>query len=101
MVDIDNEQLIPFSKATHLLPGNPSYPTLHRYVFKGRHGVKLESVIICGRRYTSRRLYIEFVERVNAIISGKSPLPTPQERTPRQRRVSHERATAKLSRMQV
>ena len=101
MVDFNTEDLIPYSRATEVLPGRPSYQSLHRYALKGRLGVKLESALICGRRHTSKRLFVEFLERINAVINGESAPPVSHDRTPRQRRASHDRATTKLASMKV
>ncbi len=64
-IDIENEDL-------HLLelvpiPGNPSFGTRYRWTLKGlRGGVKLESVLIGNRRYTSTEAVARFIAALNA-----------------------------------
>jgi hypothetical protein len=101
MVDIFREEPVSFSEAARILPGRPSFQSLHRWGTKGRCGVRLESVLIGGRRYTSREAFGRFVERLTAIANGESATETSGDRTPRQRRADHNRATEQLEKLRI
>jgi Protein of unknown function (DUF1580) len=61
MIDIWTENIRTYSDASKLLPGRPHCATIARWASKGRNGVKLETVVIGGRRFTS----LEAVERLS------------------------------------
>ena len=67
------EELISPTDACREFPGGRSRPALERYMRKGICGVILESVLVCGKRYTSR-------EAVNRFI--RNQLHTENERPP-------------------
>jgi hypothetical protein len=48
-------------QAAKILPGNPSRSTLSRWVHHGVRGVRLETVLVGGRRYTTRAAIDEFL----------------------------------------
>ena len=73
MIDTQHENLILVARAK--LPGNPSIATRWRWIQRGvRGGVKLESIIIGGQRYTSAEAVARFIARLNA--PGDVPAPT-------------------------
>ena len=75
-----NESLLTLKAAAKLLPGNPHYATLFRWAQKGCRGVRLESALIGGIRYTSREALDRFIV---ACSGGGSPAPivaTPKQR---------------------
>lgn len=74
------ESLLTLKDAAKLLPGNPHYATLFRWAQKGCRGVRLESALIGGIRYTSR----EALDRFILACSGDSA-PIPILATPKQR----------------
>jgi hypothetical protein len=82
MIDIESEQLITFAEASKTLPGRPNVATLWRWRTSGVRGVKLESILCCGKRWTSREKLQLFLELSTAVADGKS-IPT---RTNRQRK---------------
>jgi hypothetical protein len=93
-IDIYTESLLPFSDAT-VLPGhtrNISLSTLHRWRLRGVRGVKLQSCLIGGRRYTSREALERFFHATTAAANGE-PAPI---RTPRQREKAIEQAEKEL-----
>ena len=94
MVDIHSEEIITLSQAARFLPGRPHLSTIHRWRLRGIRGVKLETLLVGGRRFTSREALERFCERVTAIANGKS---TPQ-RTNRQRTAAVNRANRELDR---
>lgn len=96
MIDLDVEKLITLQQAAALLPGengksvNPQ--TVWRWTMRGLRGVRLETVVIGGRRYTSREAVCRFAaaltaERDGRAVempprpSGRAPADTAQRRT--------------------
>jgi hypothetical protein len=65
MIDIANEHLRPLSKASAEVPGRPHTSTVVRWARHGVRGVKLESVAIGGRRFTSAEAVARFLSRLN------------------------------------
>src|SRR5947208_2365717 len=65
MIDPRNENLRLLTQASSDVPGNPSYCTLVRWALRGRRGIRLETVMIGGRRYTSREAIDRFISRTN------------------------------------
>ena len=55
MIDINREQLRTFTQAANTLPDRPNVATLWRWRTAGCRGVKLETVLVGGKRYTSLR----------------------------------------------
>ncbi len=81
MIDIANETVIPIAEAPHHIPGRPSLATVWRWVLNGTRAGKLESVLIGGRRFTSKKSIQKFAEQCTAAADGD----TPPVRTSRQR----------------
>lgn len=59
MLDIRNEHLMSLRNAAISLPGRPHVSTLHRWRQRGVRGVKLETCLVGGKRFTS----LEAIER--------------------------------------
>jgi hypothetical protein len=93
MVDIEHESLIMLAQASREIPGRPHLTTLHRWRLAGIAGVKLETLKIGGRRFTSREALSRFFAATTAAADGLSS-PT---RTSRQRQRDIERAEAELA----
>lgn len=89
----ENEELISLTAAAKTLPGRPSVVTLWRWRNRGVRGVKLETVLIGGRRYTSREALARFSERCTAAADGL----TVPARSSRQRAADQSRAKAELA----
>jgi Protein of unknown function (DUF1580) len=53
MIDIATERLLSFTQAAKALPGRVHLSTIHRWRLGGVRGIKLESVLIGGKRLTS------------------------------------------------
>ena len=68
-----NETLFSLSAAARILPGRPHVSTLHRWRLRGVQGVKLETIRIGGRRFTSLEALEQFSARVTAAANGESP----------------------------
>ena len=93
MIDIQTETLIPVSKIPANFPGRPHIATCWRFIQRGCRGVKLETALCGGKRYTSLEALQRFVERTTAAADGDSPAIAS---TPSARRKAHERACAEL-----
>lgn len=73
MIDYSNEDIFPLSRGTARLRTRPSTATLWRWHSKGLRGVRLETVVIGGRRYTSTRVIDRFLVAINQNVSGATP----------------------------
>jgi hypothetical protein len=62
-----NEHLISTTQATREVPGRPHVSTVWRWINRGVRGVKLETVMVGGRRFTSREAIARFNERITAM----------------------------------
>jgi hypothetical protein len=60
MIDISNEFLLTISAAAKSLPSRPHISTVWRWIQRGVRGVKLETYLIGGRRFTSREALERF-----------------------------------------
>ncbi len=65
-INIDRERLLTLSAAAVSLPHRPHISTIGRWVQSGCRGVKLESVLLGGRRYTSKEALQRFIERTTS-----------------------------------
>ncbi|MDB4367969.1 DUF1580 domain-containing protein [Mariniblastus sp.] len=74
MIDVINEQMIPFSKVPSWCEKNignrPHRSTVHRWRLRGARGVKLETILVGGRRFTSREALLRFFDDSTAAESG-------------------------------
>jgi len=78
-----HEKLILFAESGQQFPGrSPSIPTLHRWRLRGVRGVKLETLKVGGRRFTSIEAIARFVEALNEPQSSE-PSITAAERQAR------------------
>lgn len=67
-INIDLERLLALSDARTAFPGDKrlSLATLHRWRIKGVRGVRLETVLVGGLRYTSQEAITRFIAAQNA-----------------------------------
>ena len=81
MIDPIKEELIPFSKLSSWCEknlGNRVSPSsLHRWRLNGIRGVKLETILIGGRRYSSPQKICEFFQRATIAQDGPPRLSGP------------------------
>ena len=91
-IDVDAEDLLSFAEATKRFPGRDkiSLQSLHRYRLRGVRGVKLETILIGGLRYTSKQAIARFVQNQNATEQPVASV------TPTQRRRQAEAANELL-----
>ena len=92
MIDIHREKLLSFPEASASLKGRPNLSTLHRWRLPGVRGVRLETLLLGGRRVTSAEALQRFVEATTAAADGA---PTPTRTSSKQQR-DIERAEAEL-----
>ncbi|MFN9433711.1 MAG: DUF1580 domain-containing protein [Planctomycetota bacterium] len=88
MIDLSIETVFPVSEAPQHIPGRPSKGSCWRWVLQGVGGIKLESILIGGKRFTSHEAIQRFVDRRTAASNGD----VPPARTLRQREVEISRA---------
>jgi len=81
MIDLSTETIFPVSEAPEHIPGRPSKASVWRWVLTGVGGIKLESILIGGKRFTSAESIQRFCDRRTAAADGD----TPPVRTSRQR----------------
>jgi hypothetical protein len=65
MIDINHEDLQLLGEACHTIPGKPHVSTLIRWAMRGVRGIRLETVIVGGRRFTSVQAIERFLARLN------------------------------------
>lgn len=90
-IDCDIETLISFSDARSAFPGikrRLSLATLHRWRLSGVRGVKLETILIGGLRFTSREAIARFIAAQNESTTPVTPGLTAQQRR-RQSEAAH------------
>lgn len=78
---------------------NVNSSTTWRWSLTGCRGVKLETFVEGGRRYTTRPAFRRFQEACTAAAAGGTSAPS--SRTPAQRERDIERAEAELAKMGV
>jgi hypothetical protein len=76
-IDIGTEQLLTLPQAAATLPGRPNVCTIFRWVQRGVKNVRLETVKIGGRRYTSAEALQRFAQQCSAVREGQQPEPAP------------------------
>lgn len=98
LIDTELETLMTFQDARTSFPGDRrlSLATLHRWRLHGVRGVRLETVLIGGLRYTSCEAIIRFIAAQNAADAPATPVITAS-----QRRRQSEAARTELARMGV
>lgn len=72
MVDIFNETTFPVANAPKHIPTRPHVATVWRWIQRGCRGVKLESVLVGGVRYTSQEALGRFFQAVTAAADRQS-----------------------------
>ena len=83
MIDVSRERPISFNEASRFLPDGrrPGFSTWWRWSTYGVRGVKLETILIGGRRCTTAEAVQRFFDRVTAAADGtQAPSRTTRER---------------------
>ena len=76
-VDIHKEKLLTLAEAAHSLPGHVAPSTLWRWHKKGIRGIRLESVLIGGKRLVSVESLTRFAEALTAASEPTSTVLDP------------------------
>ena len=93
-IDVANETVITLGEACRVVqPHGVSTATMARWIQRGVRGAKLATVLIGGRRFTSREAINRFISAQNA---DESPTPTvsPAQRTRQAKAAQQELARA-------
>lgn len=94
MADILTEKPIPIGDAPKHIPGRPHAATIWRWHQRGVRGVKLETYVCGGKRFTTIEAIRRFIRRTTEAKDG-----APVEAAPsRQRKKQIEAAEAELDR---
>lgn len=87
MIDIHSETVIPLSRVPHHVPRNPDSgnrihsSTAWRWVQRGIRGIRLESILIGGKRYSSLEKLDAFIAATTAAADGDGqPVRTSRQR---------------------
>ena len=75
--ELANETLIPLAKLSEVFPVPISRPSIERAWRKGRLGVKLETIFLNGRRYSSVQAVSRFIIATQRTGEDISAAPTP------------------------
>jgi Protein of unknown function (DUF1580) len=67
-MDMEKESLIRLAQAAQELPGRPHLSTVVRWSLRGIKGVRLETVVVGGRRFTSREAIRRFHASLNQTV---------------------------------
>lgn len=92
-INVQTERLRSFSEVPSTLASRPNISTIHRWRLRGVRGIKLESIMIGGVRYTSDEALQRFFDRTTAVADGTAQ---PEARTATQRERAVSRAEAEL-----
>lgn len=96
-IDIQTETVIGIGAGCREFPPNGiAEATMARYIQKGIGGVKLETIKIGGRRYTSKEAIARFIAAQNADDAPAAPVITAS-----QRRKQSEAARTELQKMGI
>ena len=74
-IEIGHEKLLTYGEAAKLLPkgSRPSYSTFWRWWHNGIRGVKLETVLFGGKRFTTVEAMQRFAQTLSARDEGFFP----------------------------
>jgi len=97
MIDPQTETIISLTEAAKMAPARPNITTVWRWRNRGVRGVRLETFLSGGRRFTSVEALRRFQDRVTAAADG---VPVRAE-TPRQRERAIDRAEKEAARLGV
>ena len=90
MIDVQSEQVIKLAAAPGEVPGRPNLSTIYRWHLRGVRGVRLETILIGGTRFTSREALQRFFDRTTAAAAGETI--SNNTSTPKQRAKAIEQA---------
>ena len=98
-INFGREKLLTYGEAAQLLPkgSRPSYSTFWRWWNRGIRGVRLETVLVGGKRFTTA----EAMQRFADALSARDVDRFPADCSPRRRERNHSSAEAELRRQGV
>lgn len=67
MIDLETESLVAVSEVPRELPRRVHVSSVWRWIKNGVRGVPLETILVGGRRYTSREALARFFEATTAV----------------------------------
>jgi hypothetical protein len=82
---LTDEKPLPLAEAARLLPKRPNPATLWRWRTRGIRGVRLQTLMIGGRRHVLPSALRQFIEAVTAAPSGR-PNGETDDRSPEAKR---------------
>lgn len=74
------EELLSLAQAARLIPSRPHVSTLWRWCGRGVRGVRLRTVIVGGRRYTTAAYVADFVAELSASPEAAPAVPAGRAR---------------------
>ena len=93
-IDVSNESIITLGEACRVVPPHGvSTATMARWIQRGVGGVRLATIVIGGRRFTSREAIARFISAQNADDSP-TPAVSPAQRTRQAKAAQQELARA-------
>lgn len=91
---LTGETVIPINQAPKHYPyRRPNLSTVYRHFNRGCRGIRLETFVVGGRRYTTVEAIARFIERTTANSPGASvppPFPTSRQRETEIRKAERE-----------
>lgn len=76
MIDVFSEECLPLKDAAKEIPGRPHTSTVIRWTTRGCRGVRLQTVLVGGVRFTSRQAITRFINATTAAADGRAPEPS-------------------------
>jgi Protein of unknown function (DUF1580) len=92
MAEYFREDLLRLADAAKIIPSHPHTSTLWRWCLKGVKGVRLQTLVVGGRRYTTMTYLTEFIAHLSASRTTE-PIAESSQRTT-QKEVAARRAKA-------
>ena len=77
MFDFQTEETIPIAELPKQLPSRPHISTVWRWIKRGCRGVRLETVLIGGKRFTSKEAVDRFVHATSQDSLLSEPIAAP------------------------
>jgi hypothetical protein len=72
VINTEHEKLVRVpSEAAKIIPGRPHASTVWRWYRHGVRGVRLETIVVGGRRFTSHEAVQRFIARTTAARDGQ------------------------------
>lgn len=72
-VDFSCETPVSITEASAYVPGHPHVATLWRWILRGVRGVRLESFVRGGRRFTTCEAIERFIQATTAVSNSRIP----------------------------